>query len=385
MFAAVSKLKQHQQRVTTLMAHREKLLASGAYSLARQKVLEHQVLNHLYVLASLKQQSPCDYFNGNSFNDLAELSCDDFCEIALASDQQAIFELCATRLMAAPEQDNRDYFLALKKQQALPVYTLLSQQLRYWTIPEQKALRATVLEGKESLPQQLKTILFSQPLNDAELQQALAHADFTLVYAALVNCYCQGDNSLSDKVFKVFSSTSEPSQKAQLLQLAGLLGDSRWHEPCALFCKAHPEFCQTVLSHFVYKSALVLVIELMGVAQTQQAAYQAWLTLTDRPLAKAEALTLVSAQNQHHVQAGINLHDAEHVRQALALSKGECVLKGVSFTKAQPEQGLAELAGEIVQRVFAPQFELTLACGLYHTQQTAVQWQKLIAGAKHAA
>ena len=207
--------------------------------------------------------------------------------------------------MAAPEQDNSDYFLALKKQQALPVYTLLSQQLRYWTIPEQKALRATVLEGKESLPQQLKTILFSQPLNDAELQQALAHADFTLVYAALVNCYCQGDNSLSDKLFKVFSSSSEPSQKAQLLQLAGLVDDSRWHEPCALFCKAHPEFCQTVLSHFVYKSALVLVIELMGVAQTQQAAYQAWLTLTDRPLAKAEALTLVSAQNQHHVQAGV--------------------------------------------------------------------------------
>ena len=112
MFAAVSKLKQHQQRVTTLMAHREKLLASGAYSLARQKVLENQVLNHLYVLASLKQQSPCDYFNGNSFNDLAELSCDDFCEIALASDQHAIFALCATRLMAAPEQDNSDYFLA---------------------------------------------------------------------------------------------------------------------------------------------------------------------------------------------------------------------------------------------------------------------------------
>ena len=65
--------------------------------------------------------------------------------------------------------------------------------------------------------------------------------------------------SLSDKLFKVFSSTSEPAHKAQLLQLAGLVNDSRWHEPCALFCKAHPEFCQTVLSHFVYKPALDLI------------------------------------------------------------------------------------------------------------------------------
>ncbi|MCC9660223.1 MULTISPECIES: hypothetical protein [unclassified Pseudoalteromonas] len=385
MFAAVSKLKQHQQRVATLMAHREKLFASGAFSVARQDVLENQVLNHLYVLGALKAESPCDYFKGKSFNDLAELSCDDFCELALASDKQAIFALCATRLIAKPEHDNRDYFLKLKKQHALSYFALLSQQLSFWDIPEQKALRATILEGKESLPEQLKTMLFSQSLNDTELNSALDHNDFTLVYAALVNCYCQRDNSLSDKLFKVFSSTNEPAQKAQLLKLAGLVNDNRWHEPCALFCKAHPEYCQAVLSHYVYKPALVMVIELMAVAQTQEAAYQAWLILTDRPLQKAEPLTLVNAQNQHNVQAGINLHDAEHTRQALALSKGECVLKGISFTNENAAHQLAPLAGKIVQRVLAPKFELTLACGLYHTQQTAKQWLTLLTGAQHAA
>ncbi|MDN3380901.1 MULTISPECIES: hypothetical protein [unclassified Pseudoalteromonas] len=389
MFAPVNKVKLHTQRLTTLLKHRQKLLQQGAFSHARFNVIDTQLLNHLYTLSDLKSDAPTDYFAGQNLTQVSELSWQGLCELSLNNSAHIdIYRLVACDLFNTPENDITAHFNELRSTQQLAHFELLQHNVKHWQLSDLKALRTSVMEGKEQPPAIVKTLLFSQPLATTELHTATTHSDFNITYAALVSSYCAGHDNVSDKLFNVFAKTADEQQKAQLLALAGLLNDTRWYEPCALFCKANPAHCSFVLSHFVYKQALPLVMELMAVAVTQPSAYSAWLTLTDRPLAKAEKMSVVTANNAAQPQSGINLDDAEHVRQAFAMQTGEQLLMGISFTKANSAQQLAKLAGSIVQRVIAPHFQHSTACALFHVQQSASQWQSLLsekAEGDHAA
>ena len=379
MFAPVYKIKLHKQRLTTLLKHRQKLLQQGAFSLARFNVIDTQLLNHLYTLSDLKSDAPTDYFAGQNLTQVSELTWQALCELALNNSEHfEIYSLVAADLFATSITDVTAYFNELRNAQQLTHYELLQHNVDHWQLKDLKALRTSVLEGKEKPPEVVKKILFSQSLTISELHAAISHEDFTIAFAALINSYSAGHDDVSDKLFKVFAKTADEQQKAQLLALAGLLNDTRWYEPCSLFCKANPEYCSFVLSHFVFKQALPLVMELMAIAVTQQSAYAAWLTLTDRPLAKAEKMSVVTANNAAQPQSGINLDDAEHARQAFAMQGGEQLLMGISFSTANSAQQLAKLAGPIVQRVIAPHFQHSIACGLFHVQQSASQWQLLL-------
>lgn len=379
MFAPVNKVKLHKQRLTTLLKHRQKLLQQGAFSLARFNVIDSQLLNHLYTLSDLKGDAPTDYFAGQNLTQVGDLSWQALCVLALNNSEHfEIYSLVAADLFATPITDITAHFNELRSTEQLAQCELLQHNLKHWQLNDLKALRTSALEGKEKPHEIVKKILFSQPLTTSELHAAILHEDFTIAFAALVNSYCAGHDEVSDKLFNVFAKTADEQQKAQLLALAGLLNDTRWYEPCALFCKANPEYCSFVLSHFVFKQALPLVMELMAIAVTQQSAYAAWLTLTDRPLAKAEKMSVVTANNATQPQSGINLDDAEHARQAFAMQGGEQLLMGISFSKANSAQQLAKLAGPIVQRVIAPHFQHSTACGLFHVQQSALQWQNML-------
>ncbi|MDQ9090415.1 hypothetical protein RC083_02270 [Pseudoalteromonas haloplanktis] len=389
MFAPVYKVKLHKQRLTTLLKHRQKLLQQGGFSLARFSVIDNQLLNHLYTLSDLKSDAPTDYFAGKSLTQVSELTWQALCELALNNDEHSdIYRVVACDLFYSPVSDITAHFNNLRNTQQLAHFELLQHHRDHWQLNGLKALRTSILEGKEQPPEVVKKIVFSQPLTISESHAAILHEDFNIAFATLVNSYCAGHEDVSDKLFKVFAKTADELQKAQLLALAGLLNDSRWYEPCALFCKANPDHCLFVLSHFVYKQALPLVMDLMAVAVTQQSAYAAWLTLTDRPLAKAEKMSVVSDNSEVKPQSGINLDDAEHARQAFAMQKGEQLLMGISFSKANSVQKLEKLAGSIVQRVIAPHFEHSTACALFHVQQSASQWQSLLsekAEGDHAA
>ncbi|MDN3380875.1 MULTISPECIES: hypothetical protein [unclassified Pseudoalteromonas] len=379
MFAPVNKVKLHKQRLTTLLKHRQKLLQQGAFSLARFKVIDTQLLNHLYTLSDLKSDAPTDYFVGQNLMQVSELSWQGLCELSLNNSEHVdIYRLVACDLFNTPIADITAHFNELRSTQQLAHFELLQHHLAHWQLNDLKALRTTLIEGKEQPPAIVKTLLFSQPLTTSELHAGILHEDFNIAYAALVSSYCAGHKDVSDKLFKVFAKTADEQQKAQLLALAGLLNDTRWYEPCALFCKANPAHCSFVLSHFVFKQALPLVMDLMAVAVTQQGAYSAWLTLTDRPLAKAEKMSVVSDANAVKPQSGINLDDAEHARQAFAMQTGEQLLMGISFTNANSTQKLTKLAGSLVQRVIAPHYEHSTACGLFHVQQSALQWQHVL-------
>ena len=71
MFAQVTKVKQHKQRLTTLLKHKQKLQQQGVYSLVRLNVIESQLLNHLYTLSDLKSEAPTDYFSGKNLSEVS--------------------------------------------------------------------------------------------------------------------------------------------------------------------------------------------------------------------------------------------------------------------------------------------------------------------------
>ena len=380
MFAQVAKVKQHQQRLTTLLKHKQKLQAQGVYPLARLNVIESQLLNHLYTLSDLKSDAPTDYFAGKNLTQVSHLALNEFITLAIESpEHHSIYTLLLQSLNLKSELNSAETFLALKSDKHLSYYSVLQHLLGYWQLDDNKALRNSVLNEKEQLDSNAITLLFSQHLSETELSHAMLHTNFDIAYAALVNAYCNKTSNLSDILFKVFAKTNDDDKKAKLLALAGLTNDPRWDEPCLLFCKANPGLCQHVLSHFVYKRALPLFINLMAHGVTQKPAYAAWLIITNRALAQANKVTVVESNNEKNVHSGINLDDAEHARQAFALVPGDQLLNGVSFVCSNAKQKLKMLAGEVVQRVVAPHYSLQKACGLYHVLLSAKQWQSVIA------
>ena len=380
MFAQVAKVKQHQQRLTTLLKHKQKLQTQGVYPLARLNVIESQLLNHLYTLSDLKSDAPTDYFAGKNLTQVSHLALDEFITFATENpEHHSIYTLLLQSLNLKSELNSAETFLALKSDKHLSYYSVLQHLLDYWQLEDSKALRNSVLNEKEELDSNAITLLFSQHLSETELTNEMLHANFDIAYAALVNAYCNNAENVSDMLFKVFAKTNDDNKKAKLLALAGLTNDPRWDEPCLLFCKANPGLCQHVLSHFVYKRTLPLFINLMAHGVTQKPAYAAWLTITDRPLAQADKVTVVESNNEKNVHSGINLDDAEHARQAFALMPGDQLLNGISFLHSNAKQKLKMLAGEVVQRVIAPHYPLQKACGLYHVLLSAKQWQSVIA------
>ncbi|MEM5515109.1 hypothetical protein WNY79_19680 [Pseudoalteromonas sp. AS84] len=380
MFAQVAKVKQHQQRLTTLLKHKQKLQAQGVYPLARLNVIESQLLNHLYTLSDLKTEAPIDYFAGKNLTQVSQLVLNEFIAFATENaEHHSIYTLLLQSLNIKSELNSAETFLALKSDKHLSYYGVLQYLLDYWQLEDSKALRNSVLNEKEQLDSNAITLLFSQHLSEAELSNAMLHANFDIAYAALVNAYCNNADNVSDMLFKVFAKTNDDDKKAKLLALAGLTNDPRWDEPCLLFCKANPGLCKHVLSHFVYKRALPLFINLMAYGVTQKPAYAAWLIITNRALAQAKKVTVVESKNAQNVHSGINLDDAEHARQAFAIVPGDQLLNGISFAQSNAKQKLKMLAGEVVQRVIAPHYPLQKACGLYHVLVSAKQWQSVIA------
>ncbi len=377
MFAQVTKVKQHKQRLTTLLKHKQKLQQQGVYSLVRLNVIESQLLNHLYTLSDLKSEAPTDYFSGKNLSEVSTLTLDEFIQLALNNAEHSdIYTLLIQTLNFEHTRNSDETFDELKSTENLGYYTLLKYLISYWQISENKALRNSLISEKEVLDESITTLLFSQSLGEAEQNSAMLHPNFNIAYAALVNAYCTKADYVSDMLFKVFAKTSDDSHKAKLLALAGFTNDPRWDEPCFLFCKANPDQCEYVLSHFVYKRALPLFINLMAQGVTQKPAYAAWLTITNRELAKADKMSAVNTGIAP--QSGLNLDDAEHARQAFALTPGEQLLNGISFTSSNATQQLKGLGGTVVQRVLATHYEPQQACALYHLLLSANQWQQIV-------
>ena len=114
----------------------------------------------------------------------------------------------------------------------------------------------------------------------------------------------------------------------------------------------------------------------MAQGVTQKPAYAAWLTITNRELAKADKMSAVNTGIAP--QSGLNLDDAEHARQTFALTPGEQLLNGISFTSSNATQQLKGLGGTVVQRVLATHYEPQQACALYHLLLSANQWQQIV-------
>lgn len=379
MFAQVTKIKQHQQGLSTLLKHKQKLQLQGAYPLARLHVIESQLLNHLYVLSDLKNDAPKDYFAGKNLAQVSHLTREEFIKLALENPQYSdIYTLVLQKLNFVNLSNTADTFFTLKASDQLSHYSILKSLPSQWQLEDNKSLRNSIINNKEVLDESATTILFSQSMSESEQNNAMSHTNFNIAYPALVNAYCNNVVDLSDILFRVFAKTDDESHKAKLLALAGLINDPRWDESCLLFCTANPDQCQYVLTHFVYKRALPLFIKLMGQGVTQKPAYAAWLAITARELAKADKIALIEPSASQKVHSGINLDDAEHARQAFALVSGEQLLNGISFTSKNAKQKLKSLAGTVVQRVLAPQFEQQKACALYHVLLSAEQWQTYI-------
>ncbi|MDN3380899.1 MULTISPECIES: hypothetical protein [unclassified Pseudoalteromonas] len=176
MFLPVNKVKLHKQRLTTLLKHRQKLLQQGAFSLARINVIDTQLLNHLYTLSDLKSDAPTDYFAGQNLTQVSELSWQGLCELSLNNSEHIdIYRLVACDLCNTPIADITAHFNELRSTEQLAHFTLLQHNVKHWQLSDLKALRTSVMEGKEQPPAIVKTLLFSQPLTSSELLAAVLH------------------------------------------------------------------------------------------------------------------------------------------------------------------------------------------------------------------
>ncbi|KAF7769664.1 hypothetical protein PCIT_a2535 [Pseudoalteromonas citrea] len=385
MFDSVYKLAQHQQRLTILTKQHKRLQAQGVYGVYRMHHLEVALLNHLYTVCDVPTHTP-HVLAGMSLSQLADAgwkAC--FTLLTGHPDEAAIYHLIACYDLITEEIADSHVFEAHSAIESQAHMALLNCRPVHWQSRFDDALLARLFTLPEHYNRAFKQRVLSQPLTDSQAMSCLQSGCFDMQFSALLNGYCQSAAWFAEQLFAVFSRSNDEQIKARLLCLAGLTGDERWHEPCELFCAQHPQYSVEVLSHFQHKTALLMIIKLMGKAHVATQAYQAWQCLTNKPLPQVPLLAAVEPHNINALQTSQlqqakmrpNLDAAEHERQRLALIKGGCVLNGVSYSPDNALTALADLAGIYVQRAALKQFSLPAAAMLYYDPLSAWQWRQI--------
>ena len=110
----------------------------------------------------------------------------------------------------------------------------------------------------------------------------------------------------------------------------------------------------------------------MGIAQTSEEAYEAWLLLTNcelqqKPQLQDTANPHISAGNSHIP----DLQQAELIRQTLMQQPDLKILNGITFSDSNALTKLAELQGIAVQYALIPAYSQHQGMSLYCCQLSA--------------
>ncbi len=253
-----------------------------------------------------------------------------------------------------------------------------------WPIEPLQVIRQAALTEQFTPSLTFACLLFGQDnVTSQELAQGYKHPQIAIAKASFVKGLRVDNSNAKAALFSRFSKTTTLDDKADLLVLAGMSGDERWIEPCTLFCKDYPEYTFTVLSNFQHKIFLPLIIELMALAPTSEAAYQAWLLLTNTKLLSKPQL---QDNNNKHKKAGKlklpNIDQAELHRQALMQQAGAKVLNGILFDDNDATEKLTGLQGKAVQHALLPAYVMTNGMPLYCRQLSSIALRELILTAK---
>lgn len=424
MFDIVARANIHQDQVINLLKQRSRVHSSLIYSDERITTIETNLCAHIYALVDADQETlkPDVKVLVKAFNIITEECINSDCFIThliecyeqaccitkanekenIEEDQQenteekdeelakALVFICSvlpteffTQNITTPFESS--YLENLLHRNNVLLELLIHMKIT-WPVEQLRFVRQSVLSNQLTPSLKVACLLFGQKnITTQELAQGYTHTEFTLVKASFVQGLVSDKKNAQTALFNRFAKTTNIEEKAELLTLAGLSGDSRWSEPCAIFCKEYPEYTFTTLSSFQHKVFLTTIIELMGTAQTADDAYDAWLLLTNAELQKQSQLQ--DSKNKHNQAGDINIpnnNQAELVRQQLMQQPGALVLQGISFDVDNANSKLIGLQGKAVQHALLLTSSMTDGMALYSQQLTAKAFIAL-QGAQRAA
>ncbi len=371
-FTALTKLKQHNKRIKNLCPLIERYQQMGFYLSDTVARFEKQLLNHVY---AVNDDDNSAFFNGKSLEEVIALGWPYILELNNEfAEHRPIYNILASYVLAPMDQAS---CLATLKAQPEHNLELISSDAAHWQVELATAHKNAVLQSPEHYGAYAKCMLFSCPVTELDIKQSHASGDFDMYYAALVSAHCQSLEKLQDYLFHGFSQTDCPEQQSEILALAGLGHDPRWYDVLFSFCTNNPGYTSYVLSHFYHKAALKVMVSLFEVPQCQDAAYDAWLVLTDESLAKVPALEDVDNKDRHSPHLCISEYDAERVRQELIMQPGDYLMGGVSFSKQTKARALRSYGGKLVQRAMANELALSLGMAAFFAPLSTLQWQRM--------
>ncbi|REL26648.1 hypothetical protein DXX93_08690 [Thalassotalea euphylliae] len=393
MFSPVARAATHQQQVIQLLKQRSKLHRALVYDKSRMATLEQHLLAHVYALCDEEflQLKPQVSYLVESLKVLSnqsstgEVIAKYFSDVQEAEHRQAIILVCSL-LSNKPSVEMQTHLLDLLLYQQFDLADLVQHFKLNWQVEDLTAARKALLNGSIEPTTSLVSLLFSvSEISDEELSAGYQHNNTDIAVA----CFVRGLNctnhrkSANTALFNRFSQTDDTKQKARLLEIAGLSGDPQWLEPCKAFCLEHLEFAFDVLCHFQHVIALPLIIELMSVAHTAEAAYQVWLTLTEYELLMTPQLTDIDNKQQiagkqrfpNIKQAELyRQHTLSQIKQASHAETGNVVTKSAETNNAKTKRGERLLKGVLFNSDSA-------AIKLRTYQGLAVQRSLIFAGA----
>lgn len=374
MFLAATKLAVHRQQLKSLWRHYQKFNARQVVETGRLHALEKQLLNHVYTLAATDEEH---WINHSQLDCIAHGSIDDVFTLTQEIDSPQLLllinHLFGTRAL---EDQASEIITAINSEPALA--ELLIHNLSAWRIDFGDALRQRILSTDENWPTSLIYLAFSTAnLSRHQLMAALDHSNPEIAYTALVNMWLCNTEQLSEHLVKRFAMTDDAALKAKLLQLAGLLDEPKWDEPCLLYCQHNPSYIAEVFPYFSHIRSLQNLVKLLEVPSTARPAYEAWKQITDRDLpeefAISDAQTGVQSQKSQKLPS---FKQAEYERQALITANSQHQLAGrkVSEPAAWLQQGLAGLA---IQRKLSKISSHALGAALFYMPMAHLQWQSV--------
>lgn len=370
MFEVVARANIHHQQVVKLLKQRNRIHASLVYQGQRMATLEQSLCAHIYALldADPDELTPEVAVLVSAMNTLSDeqltseklIEC--FEQESAAPEQtglpEAITLLCSLLPTTYLEKKLNIVFENAFLEDILYRNSQLLELLTHfniaWPVEALKVVRQSVLAEQFSPSLTVACLLFGQPdVTTQALEQGYKHSQFHIAKASFVKGLTIDKPNAESTLFTRFAKTTDVEEKAELLAIAGLSGDSRWIEPCSIFCKEYPKHTFAVLSNFQHKVFLTLIIELMTVAQTTDEAYKAWLLLTNTKLLKKPQLQDNSNNGRQAGEVKIpNSDQAELSRQTLMQQPGSKVLMGISFNNNEVAQKLNGLQGQAVQLAF---------------------------------
>ncbi|MBU2894388.1 hypothetical protein KO495_13820 [Colwellia sp. D2M02] len=396
MFEVVARANIHHQQVVKLLKQRKKVHQTLLYEQGRITTLEQSLCAHIYALQDaepdiLKAEVTVlvDALNILTDDQLTSEQLINSYEQQTTAGQanelaKAIELLCSLLPAGYFEKKLKIEFENNFLEDILYRNSQLLELLIHfniaWPIEPLQVVRQSALAAKFSPSLTVACLLFGQSnVSTQELAQGYQHPLFSIAQASFIKGLAIDKTNAQIALFNRFAKTTDVAEKAELLTIAGLSGDNRWLEPCAIFCQEYPQYTFTVLSHFQHKSSLTLVIELMAVAQTSEQAYQAWLLLTHTKLLKKPQL-----QDSHNKQrqAGEltipNIEQAELSRQALMVQAGTKVLAGILFDDLNALEKLSGLQGQAVQRALVLSHSTESGMLLYCQQLSSTSFIKTV-------